>query len=56
MNGYLDFTFCEKVNTTLDKTVVKNLNIIRKRYLSLLKMVEIFGTALSTVSKEKICD
>lgn len=51
MHWHLDVTFKEDANTTLDKQAAKNLNIIRKWCISLLKMVEIFRSNLSMKKK-----
>lgn len=47
MHWHLNVTFKEDANTTIDKTAAQNQNIIRKWYLSILKMAELsfaFGT------------
>ena len=41
MHWHLDVTFKEDSNTTLDKTVAQNLNIINKWYLSILKLFDV---------------
>ena len=51
MHWHLDVTFKEDANTTLDKQAAENLNIIRKWFLSILKMVEIFRPNLSMKKK-----
>jgi len=51
MHWYLDVTFKEDANRTLDKRAAENLNIIRKWCLSILKMVEIFRPKLSMKKK-----
>ena len=51
MHWHLDVTFREDANTTLDKQVAQNLNIIRKWSLSILKMIEIFRPNLSMKKK-----
>ena len=47
MHWYLDVTFKEDANTTLDKLSAQNLNIIRKWCLSILKLLEINGRKMS---------
>lgn len=51
MHWQLDVTFKEDANTTQDKQAAENLNIIRKRGLSILKMVKIFCPNLSMKKK-----
>lgn len=51
MYWQLDVTFKKDANTTLDKTVTQNQNIIRKRCLGMLKMIEIRGTKMSLRQK-----
>ena len=51
MYWYLNVTFKENANRTLDKRAAENLNIIRKWCLSILKMVEIFRPKLSMKKK-----
>lgn len=41
MHWYLDVTFREDANRTIDKMAAQNLNIIRKWGLSILKTVEV---------------
>lgn len=41
MHWHLDVTFKEDSNTTLDKTVAQNLNIINKWCLSILKLFDV---------------
>lgn len=41
MHWHLDVTFREDANKTIDKTAAQNQNIIRKWYLSILKMAEL---------------
>lgn len=54
MHWQLDVTFKEDANTTQNKQAAENLNIIRKRSLSILKMVEMFRPNLSV--KKTFCD
>lgn len=51
MHWHLDITFCEDANTTLDKQLAQNQNIIRKWSLSILKMVELLKAELSMKKK-----
>ena len=51
MHWHLDVTFREDANTTLDKMAAQNLNIIRKRSLSILKPAEISRHKLSIRKK-----
>ena len=51
IHWYLDVTFKEDANKTLDKRVAENLNIIMRWCLSILKMVEIFRSKLSMKKK-----
>ena len=51
MHWHLDVTFREDGNTTLDKQVAQNQNIIRKWSLSILKMIEIMKPGLSLKKK-----
>lgn len=51
MHWYLDVTFREDANTTLEKQVAQNQNIIRKWSLSILKMIEIMKPGLSLKKK-----
>lgn len=41
MNWHLDVTFLEDFNTTIDKTAALNLNIMRKFYLSILRLIDV---------------
>lgn len=55
LHWHLDFTFREDYNSTIDKNAQKNLNIIRKYCLSILKLVkEIYGISLKNIRKS-IC-
>ena len=47
MHWHLDVTFREDANATIDKTAAQNLNIIRKWYLSILKVTELSKRKLS---------
>ncbi len=51
MHWYLDVTFREDANHTIDKQAAQNLNIIRKWSLSILKMIEIMKPGLSMKKK-----
>jgi len=51
MHWYLDVTFREDANHTIDKNSAQNLNIIRKFCLSVLKLVEIIHPRLSMKKK-----
>ena len=51
MHWHLDVTFREDANQTIEKQSAKNLNIIRKFCLSILKAVEIFRPKLSMRKK-----
>ena len=51
MHWYLDVTFREDANRTIDKNSAQNLNIIRKFCLSVLKLVEIIHPRLSMKKK-----
>jgi predicted transposase YbfD/YdcC len=42
MQWHLDVTFREEQNMTLEKTGAENLNIIRKRALGILKVLEVW--------------
>ena len=55
LHWHLDFTFREDNNSTVDKNAQKNLNIIRKYCLSILKLIkEIYGLSLKNIRKS-IC-
>lgn len=41
MHWHLDVTFREDANGTIDKMAAQNHNIIRKWYLSILKMIKL---------------
>ena len=51
MHWYLDVTFREDANTTIDKLAAQNLNIIRKWSLSILKPAQITRHKLSMRKK-----
>lgn len=51
MHWHLDVTFREDANATIDKTAAQNLNIIRKWYLSILKVTELSKRKLSMNKK-----
>ena len=51
MHWYLDVTFREDMNTTIDKLAAQNLNIIRKWSLSILKPAQITRHKLSMRKK-----
>ena len=51
MHWYLDVTFREDANTTIDKLAAQNLNIIRKWSLSILKPAQITKHKLSMRKK-----
>ena len=51
MHWHLDVTFKEDANRTIDKISAKNLNIVRKFCLSILKMVEVLMPRLSIKKK-----
>ena len=50
MHWHLDVTFKEDANTTLDKTVAQNLNIINKWCLSILNLFDV-GKKMSLKKK-----
>lgn len=52
MHWYLDVTFKEDANTTIDKMVAQNLNIIGKWSLSILKPTELTRHRLSMKKKQ----
>lgn len=54
MHWHLDVTFKEDANTTLDKIVAQNLNIINKWCLSILKLFEI-GNKKRSLRKKRFC-
>ncbi len=57
MHWHLDFTFKEDSNSTIEKNAQKNLNIIRKFCLSILKLVkEIYGLSLKNIRKSLCMD
>ena len=51
MHWHLDVTFREDANHTIDKISARNLNIVRKFCLSILKMVEVLMPRLSIKKK-----
>ena len=51
MHWYLDVTFREDANTTIDKLAAQNLNIIRKWSLSILKPAQMTRHKLSMRKK-----
>lgn len=51
MHWYLDVTFREDANSTLDKIAAQNQNIIRKWALSILKLMDISGRKMSLKRK-----
>lgn len=51
MHWHLDVTFREDANAKIDKTAAQNLNIIRKWYLSILKVTELSKRKLSMNKK-----
>lgn len=51
MHWQLDVTFKEDANTTLVKTAAQNQSIIRKWWLSMLKLIEIRGKKMSLKRK-----
>ncbi len=51
MHWHLDVTFREDANSTLDKIVAQNQNIIRKWALSILKLIDINGRKMSLKRK-----
>ena len=51
MHWYLDVTFKEDANTTIDKQAGENHNIIRKWCLSISKMIDICRPKLSIKKK-----
>ena len=51
MHWYLDVTFREDANSTLDKIAAQNQNIIRKWALSILKLMDIGGRKMSLKRK-----
>ena len=53
MHWHLDVTFKEDANTTLDKTVAQNLDIINKWCLSILKLFDV-GKKMS-LKKKRYC-
>ena len=53
IHWHLDVTFKEDANTTLDKTVAQNLNIINKWCLSILKLFDV-GKKMS-LKKKRYC-
>ena len=57
LHWHLDFTFKEDYNSTFEKIAQKNLNIIRKFCLSILKLVkEIYGLSLKNIKKSLCMD
>ena len=52
MHWHLDVTFREDANTTIDRTVAQNQNIMRKWCLSILKMAEL-STRMKRLSMRK---
>lgn len=57
LHWHLDFTFREDNNSTFEKNAQKNLNIIRKFCLSILKLVkEIYGLSLKNIRKSLCMD
>ena len=57
LHWHLDFTFREDNNSTFEKNAQKNLNIIRKFCLSILKLVkEIYGLSLKNIRKSLCID
>ena len=51
MHWYLDVTFREDANSTLDKIAAQNQNIIRKWALNILKLMDIGGHKMSLKRK-----
>ena len=51
MHWHLDVTFREDANATIDKTAAQNLDIIKKWYLSILKVTELSKRKLSMNKK-----
>jgi len=54
MHWHLDVTFREDTNTTIDKMVAQNHNIVRKWYLSILKIMEFTKQKLSLKKKRVV--
>ena len=56
MHWHLDVTFKEGANTTIDKQATMNQNIIRKWYLIILKIIELYRPKLSMKKKRFLID
>lgn len=57
LHWHLDFTFKEDYNSTFEKNAQKNLNIIRKFCLSILKLVkELYDLSLKNIRKSLCMD
>lgn len=57
LHWHLDITFKEDNNSTFEKNAQKNLNIIRKFCLSILKIVkEVYGLSLKNIRKSLCMD